>query len=87
MSSGSDDYDSRTGLDVNASSSSQRGAAYVCGCKINAFFVAGNKSATNLTKISILHLILLLCPSTEGFEGFIAEQRDERHGAFFDMVL
>jgi hypothetical protein len=27
MSSGSDDYDSRSGLDVNALSSSQRGAA------------------------------------------------------------
>jgi hypothetical protein len=29
MSSGSDDYDSRSGLDVNALSSSQRGAALI----------------------------------------------------------
>jgi len=50
MSSGSDDYDSRSGLDVNASSSSQRGAAYVCGCKISFFLIVGNKSDANLAK-------------------------------------
>jgi hypothetical protein len=43
MSSGSDDYDSRSGLDVNALSSSQRGAAYVCGCKISVFFGCGKQ--------------------------------------------
>jgi len=31
--------DSRTGLDVNALSSSQRGAAWFCGCKDTFFFV------------------------------------------------
>jgi hypothetical protein len=37
MSSGSDDYDSRTSLDVNALSSFQRGAALFYGCKSNKF--------------------------------------------------
>ena len=35
--------DSRTSLDVNALSSSQRGAAYVSGCKITAFFCFGKQ--------------------------------------------
>jgi len=38
MSSGSDDYDSRSGLDVNALSSSQRGAAFICGGKDTNYF-------------------------------------------------
>ena len=36
---------------------------------------------------SILHLILLLLPSAEGANGFVAEQRDGRHGARFLMLL
>jgi len=58
-----------------------------CGCKINAFFVFGNKSATNLITNSILHLILLRFPGTESFKSLVAEQRDERYGAIFDMLL
>jgi hypothetical protein len=37
MSSGSDDYDSRSGLDVNALSSSQRVAAEFAAAKIDYF--------------------------------------------------
>jgi hypothetical protein len=39
MSSGSDDYDSRSGLDVNASSSSQRGAARFEAAKLMFFLL------------------------------------------------
>jgi hypothetical protein len=38
MTSGSDDYDSRTGLDVNALSSSQRGAALILRLQNYDFF-------------------------------------------------
>ena len=59
----------------------------ICGCKTNDYFCFGNKSAANLFQISIFYLVLLHLPGAEGFEGLVAEQRDERHGAFFDMLF
>ncbi len=58
-----------------------------CGCKTNDYFCFGNKSAANLFQISIFYLVLFGLPSAEGANGLIAEQRNERHGAFFDMLL
>ena len=63
------------------------GAAWFCGCKITAFFVLGNKSAANLAKISILHLVTFHLPSLEGLDGLVMEQWDEWHCAMLMLLL
>ena len=56
------------------------------------FFSAGVYTAclqllSSLRDSLILHLVLLHLPGAEGFEGLVAEQRDKRNGAFFDMLF